>query len=133
MTLLELGRTVKQAQHRQHRALDVALGSVGTTVVQWDALRAIGRIPGASAHQLAMETFQTDQAFGTLAQRLLVQGKITRKSGEGRRLEHELTPLGKNILAQADGVIAAVLTDLFAPLSQEEKQTLQVILTKLLA
>ncbi|MBI0383988.1 MarR family transcriptional regulator, partial [Streptomyces albiflaviniger] len=36
-----LGRAVKQAQYRQHRALDSALGEVGTTLAQWDALRAI--------------------------------------------------------------------------------------------
>ncbi|MER7187616.1 MarR family transcriptional regulator, partial [Streptomyces hyaluromycini] len=38
-----LGRAVKQAQYRQHRAMDSALSAVGTTLAQWDALRAIDR------------------------------------------------------------------------------------------
>ena len=52
--LERLGRAVKQAQHRQHRAADAALNAIGTTIVQWDALRAIGRMPGASAHDLSL-------------------------------------------------------------------------------
>ncbi|MFD0531826.1 hypothetical protein ACFQ1I_43030 [Kitasatospora arboriphila] len=65
--LQELGRAVKRVQYRQHRALETGLAAVGTTLAQWDALRAVGRQPGASARTLAAETFQTEQAFGTLA------------------------------------------------------------------
>jgi hypothetical protein len=60
-----LGRRIKQVQYKHHRALDARLAAVGTTLAQWAALRAIGRLPGASAHALAVETFQSDQAFGT--------------------------------------------------------------------
>ena len=69
-SLEALGRAVKQAQYRQHRALEAALAPLDTTVVQWDAMRAMARLPGASAHDLAIATFQSDQAFGTLANRL---------------------------------------------------------------
>jgi DNA-binding MarR family transcriptional regulator len=132
MTVKDLGRMVKQAQYRQHRALEAALAPVGTTVVQWDALRAIGRNPGASAHRLAVETFQTDQAFGTLAQRLLAQGLISREAGAGRRIDHELTALGKQVLAEAQIVTDRVRIQLFAPLSAEERKVLQGLLGKLL-
>src|SRR5689334_11570483 len=99
-----LGRAVKRAQYRQHRTLDAALNVIGTTIVQWDALRAIARLPGASAHALAQATFQTDQAFGTLANRLEAQGMILRRPGEGRRIEHRLTPAGEGKLREANAI-----------------------------
>jgi DNA-binding MarR family transcriptional regulator len=80
-----LGRAVKAAQYRQHRALDSRLASVGSTLAQWDALRAIGRTPGASARELAAATFQSEQAFGTLAGRLVGQGLVDRRPGHGPR------------------------------------------------
>lgn len=86
-----LGRAVKQAQYRQHRALDSRLAAVGTTLAQWDALRAISRAPGAAARTLAPATFQSEQAFGTLAGRLAALGLIERRPGTGRRIEHYLT------------------------------------------
>lgn len=78
-----LGRAVKQAQYRNHRALDTALAAVGTTLAQWDALRAISRSPGASARELAAATFQSEQAFGTLVGRLTKQGVVERSPGRG--------------------------------------------------
>src|ERR1700712_1116251 len=112
--LERLGRAVKQAQHRQHRAADTALNAIGTTIVQWDALRAIAAAPGASAHQLALATFQTDQAFGTLANRLQAQHQILRKNGEGRRIEHRLSAAGERILAAGNIAADRVRNELYA-------------------
>ncbi|MGW4816581.1 MarR family winged helix-turn-helix transcriptional regulator [Kitasatospora cineracea] len=119
-----LGRAVKKVQYRQHRALDTALTAAGTTLAQWDALRAVGRRPGASARELATATFQTEQSFGTLACRLLAQGLITRTPGHGRRLEHHLTPAGQALLTTGEQIADTVLTDHFAPLTPEERTTL---------
>ena len=69
--LESLGQAIKQAQYRNHRTMDAALHEVGVSLVQWDALRAIDRMPSASGHDLAVATFQSDQAFGTLANRLV--------------------------------------------------------------
>src|SRR5687767_11267504 len=107
--LQELGRAVKRAQYRQHRALDSALSVVGTTLAQWDALRAISRAPGASARELAAATFQTEQAFGTLVGRLTAQGLVERRPGHGRRIEHHLTPAGEHVLAVGHKVADKVL------------------------
>src|SRR5690349_13175501 len=90
-----LGRALKTAQWRHHRALDGRLRAIGSTLHQWDTLRAIDAFPGASGHDLALATFQSDQAFGTLANRLLAQELITRSPGTGRRIQHHLTPKGK--------------------------------------
>jgi DNA-binding MarR family transcriptional regulator len=130
--LEELGRAVKQAQHRQFQTLETALSTVGTTLAQWDALRAISKNPGASAHALAVATFQTDQAFGTLANRLLVQGLIKRKAGVGRRIEHALTDTGGQTLAKANIVADKIRAELFSALSHAERAALSKILAKLL-
>jgi DNA-binding MarR family transcriptional regulator len=128
-----LGRTLKQAQHRQHRTLDAALADIGTTLVQWDALRAVGNEPGASAHDLALATFQTDQSFGTLANRLEAQGLIRREPGEGRRIAHRLTAPGERLLGAANAIAARIRAELYAPLSDTDRRTLQGLLNRLLA
>ncbi|MEV6760027.1 MarR family winged helix-turn-helix transcriptional regulator [Streptomyces sp. NPDC051105] len=126
-----LGRAVKQAQYRQHRALDSALSAVGTTLAQWDALRAIDRTPGASARELAAATFQSEQAFGTLVGRLAAQGLVERRPGHGRRLQHHLTPDGERMLAAGHGVAGEVLAGCFAGLTAAERTTLLELLRRL--
>lgn len=127
-----LGRAVKRAQHRQHRRLESALERIGTTVVQWDALRAIARRPDASAHDLAIATFQTDQSFGTLAIRIEAQGLIVRKQGPGRRIEHTLTLAGEQMLREATAIAEQVRAELFAPLGEIDRRNLQRILDAML-
>ncbi|HLQ48990.1 MAG TPA: MarR family transcriptional regulator, partial [Candidatus Dormibacteraeota bacterium] len=93
-------------------------------------LRAIGRIPAASAHTLAVETFQSDQSFGALANRLASKGLIERRPGRGRRIEHHLTPAGAKTLAVGHPVAEAVLRSSFADLSEEERSTLLALLLR---
>ncbi|AUA08811.1 MarR family transcriptional regulator [Streptomyces malaysiensis subsp. malaysiensis] len=126
-----LGRAVKQAQYRQHRALDSALGEVGTTLAQWDALRAISYRPGASARELAAATFQSEQAFGALASRLAAQGLVERSPGHGRRVEHRLTPTGEQTLAAGHQVSQKVLEECFSPLPSADRATLLGLLRQL--
>ncbi|MXM64115.1 MarR family transcriptional regulator [Streptomyces sp. HUCO-GS316] len=128
-----LGRAVKQAQYRQHRALDSRLATVGTSLAQWDALRAISRSPGASARALAATTFQSEQAFGTLAGRLVALGQIERRPGGGRRIEHYLTPSGEQVLAAGHRIADEVLNACFAPLGDAERTTLLRLLRRLTA
>jgi DNA-binding MarR family transcriptional regulator len=126
-----LGRAVKQAQYRHHRALERHLVAVGTTLAQWDALRAIGRTPGESAHALAEATFQSDQAFGTLANRLAAQKLITRAAGPGRRVEHHLTPAGQERLAAGQRVANEILERSFRDLSEAERRALHGLLSRI--
>ena len=132
MTDLErLGRTIKLVQYRDHRALDGALREVGITLVQWDALRAIGRVPASTAHDLAVASFQSDQAFGTLATRLEAAGWIERRPGLGRRIEHHLTDAGRAKVDEGRAHARHVWPLLFAPLDATERATLQRLLDKL--
>ncbi|MFI5993377.1 MULTISPECIES: MarR family winged helix-turn-helix transcriptional regulator [unclassified Streptomyces] len=128
--LEELGRAVKEAQYRHHRALDTRLAGVGTTLAQWDALRAIARTPGASAHELAVATFQGDQAFGTLASRLAAQQLVERRPGHGRRIEHRLTEAGERVLAAGRAVARDILATSFGPLTEPERATLLALLRR---
>ena len=132
MEIHDLGHVIKRLQHRHHRTADAKLIEAGTTLAQWDALRAIGRCPGASAHQLAVMTFQTDQSFGQLASRLIAAELVERKSGRGRAFEHELTLKGQATLECGSEVTRAVLHASFAPLDASEKATLYALLMKVI-
>jgi DNA-binding MarR family transcriptional regulator len=127
-----LGRAVKQLQYRHHRALDSRLAEVGTTLAQWDALRAIDRLPGSAGHALALATFQSDQAFGALCNRLAAQGLLERRPGFGRRIEHYLTAAGKAMLAAGQPIMREVLAMSFATLSDEERMTLLGLLQRVI-
>ncbi|MEU5771439.1 MarR family winged helix-turn-helix transcriptional regulator [Streptomyces asoensis] len=126
-----LGRAVKAAQYRQHRTLDSRLASIGSTLAQWDALRAIGRAPGASARELAAATFQSEQAFGTLAGRLTAQGLVDRRPGRGRRIEHHLTAEGRRVLEAGHEVADPALAECFENLAEAEREALLGLLRKL--
>jgi DNA-binding MarR family transcriptional regulator len=130
--LEQLGLAVKRLQHRNHRTVDTRLSALGITLVQWDALRAISQNPDASSHRLAEVTFQTDQSFGTLAERLVARGLIDRVAGSGRALRHRLTPAGETLLQEGRTVVNEFLTELFAPLTPTERDTLYDLLTRLL-
>jgi DNA-binding MarR family transcriptional regulator len=128
-----LGQMLKRAQYRNHRTMDAALRDVGVSLVQWDALRAVDRMPGASAHDLAVATFQSDQAFGTLATRLVERGLIERSAGLGRRLVHTLTEAGRAALDDGHAIAVLVLDELFAPLDEAGRHHLERALAALTA
>jgi DNA-binding MarR family transcriptional regulator len=124
------GRMIKRAQYRNHRAMERSLATIGTTLAQWDALRAIDESPDSSAHDLAIVTFQSDQAFGTLANRLEAQGLIARASGRGRRVEHRLTEDGQRMLAAGREINAELAKRSFAALNAAEISTLFDLLSR---
>ena len=133
VALQDLGRAVKQLQYRHHRGMDRKLREVGTSLAQWDALRAIATRPDSSAHALAEMTFQTDQSFGALANRLVKRGMIERVAGPGRAIRHKLTPRGEAALRQGREVIAPVLESSFAPLTSRQREDFYRLIGRALA
>src|SRR4029077_2179931 len=125
----DLGRAVKQLQYRHHRELDIRLREAGTSLAQWDALRAISKRPNSSAHAIAELTFQTDQSFGGLAGRLERRGLIERVAGPGRAIRHHLTPAGEAALRRGQDAVNQVLRASFAPLSAKQREQLYGLLT----
>ena len=115
----QLGLSVKRLQMRHHRALNAALAQHGITLVQWDALRHLDENPDASLHDLAQLTFQSDQAFGTLAGRMIDRGLIERVPGPGRAVRHRLTAKGRTLRRAGDRLADQVLTASFAAFSPD--------------
>ncbi len=128
--LQELARALWAAQYRRRSALDRELAARGTTFPQWFALGEIAQNPGASAHWLAVKTFQSDQAFGTLASRLEAQGLVIRSPGEGRKVAHALTPAGEKLLAAGNAISDRMLTTSFGALNAVERATLRELLDR---
>ncbi|MER8185803.1 MarR family winged helix-turn-helix transcriptional regulator [Kitasatospora sp. NPDC094015] len=131
-SLPHLGRAVKRLQHRHHQAMNAELKSLGVSLVQWDALRHLDRNPEASLHDLALLTFQTDQAFGTLAGRMVDRGLIERVPGPGRAVRHRLTARGQEVREAGEERMDRVLAESFAPLTAGERETLGALLDRLL-
>jgi len=129
--LTQIGLAVKRLQHRHHRGGDAALAALGLTLVQWDALRHIAENPGASLHDLAQLTFQSDQAFGTLAGRMVDRGLIERLGGPGRAVRHRLTERGDRLRVEGQRVVEGVLTESLSPLNADELAQLDGLLRKL--
>ena len=126
----ELARALWAAQYGRRTALDRELAHLGTTFPQWFALGEIAKQDGASAHWLAVKTFQSDQAFGTLANRLEAQGLISRSPGDGRKVAHHLTPSGEAMLVAGNAVNARLLDESFGAFTAAERATLRALLDR---
>jgi DNA-binding MarR family transcriptional regulator len=127
-----VGLLVKRLQHRHHRALTAALAGLGISLVQWDTLRHLHQNPGSSLHDLAQLTFQTDQAFGSLATRMTERGLIERVAGPGRAVHHRLTERGEQLREAGDALVSKVITESFAPLTPAQLTQLGDLLHQLL-
>jgi DNA-binding MarR family transcriptional regulator len=112
--------------------MDRKLREIGTSLAQWDALRAMAAHPGSSAHALAEMTFQTDQSFGALANRLLERGLIERVAGPGRAIRHRLTPRGEAMLRKGHEVVGPVLESSFAALTNRQREDFYRLLGRVL-
>jgi DNA-binding MarR family transcriptional regulator len=130
--LSEIGLSVKRLQVRHHRAIDAELVPLGISLVQWDALRHLEQNPGASLHQLAELTFQSDQAFGALAGRMVDRGLIERVPAPGRAIQHRLTDKGRQLLISGNEVVGRVLVRSLGVLTPTQLSMFDKILLRLL-
>lgn len=131
-TLQDIGQSVKRLQMHHHRALNAELAALGISLVQWDALRHLDHTPGASLHDLARLTFQSDQSFGALAGRLIDRDLIERVPGPGRAVRHRLTDKGRALRQAGDQIVDRVLTASFAPLTPQQLASFDTLLARLL-
>ena len=129
----DMGRMVKRLQMRHHHAANAALAELGVSIVQWDALRSLRENPGASLHDLAQLTFQTDQSFGALASRMEARGLIERVPGRGRAVRHRLTAEGERVRQAGAEIVEGVLSESFRPLSVAQQRTFERLLRQLVA
>jgi DNA-binding MarR family transcriptional regulator len=126
-----IGLDIKRLQTQHHRAIDAALAPLGISLVQWDALRHLHENPGASLHDLAQLTFQSDQAFGTLAQRMIDRGLLERRPGPGRAVRPKITAKGDKLREQAQDVVDEVLAESLGRLSDTDLARFDALLQRL--
>jgi DNA-binding MarR family transcriptional regulator len=131
--LSQIGLSIKRLQSRHHRAIDAALRPTGLSLVQWDALRHLRDNRDASLRDLARLTFQSEQAAGTLANRLVSSGLIRRAEGPGRAIRHRLTERGTQLLVAGTEIVEAVLAESFAALTPEQLSCFDSLVTQLLS
>lgn len=129
--LQETGLAVKRLQMQHHRAANAELAVLDISLVQWDALRHLDQNPGASLHDLAQLTFQTDQSFGALAARMEARGLIERVPGPGRAVRHQLTAKGDQVRKAGNEIVDRVLTASFGRLTASQRATFDKLLQQL--
>lgn len=132
-SLQETGLSVKRLQMQHHRAANVALAALGISLVQWDALRHLDQNPGASLHDLAQLTFQSDQSFGALVARMEARGLLERVPGPGRAVRPRLTTRGLEVRREGAQILDRVLAESFAPLTDRQRATFDRLLRQLIA
>nr|WP_246461815.1 MarR family winged helix-turn-helix transcriptional regulator [Nocardia transvalensis] len=115
-------------QYRHHRALNRALTPLGLSLVQWDTLRHLHARPDASLHDLAVLTFQTDQSFGSLANRMADRGLIERIPGPGRAVRHRLTDEGERLRTAGQKIMETVIESSLGGLTPEQLDQLGELL-----
>jgi DNA-binding MarR family transcriptional regulator len=128
--LTDIGLAVKRLQWRHHREANRRLATVGLSLVQWDVLRHLSREPDASLHRLAELTFQTDQAMGELARRMVDRGLLRREPGPGRIVQHRLTDDGDRARTAGAGLLDDVLDATVGTLTGPERAELLRLLRK---
>jgi DNA-binding MarR family transcriptional regulator len=129
----DVALSIKRVQHRHHRAFTAALAELGVSLPQWDTLRHLHATPEATLHDLAQLTFQTDQAFGALAARMVERGLIERVPGPGRAVRHRITDEGERVRRDGGRRIRAQQRRSFAGLSQRQLDDLGALLERVLA
>ncbi len=130
VSLQDVGLAVKRLQWRHHREANARLlAEVGLSLPQWDVLRHLHERPGASLHELAQLTFQTDQSMGTLASRMIERGWLERVTSPGRAVRHAITPAGERARRAGSDIMDEVLAESVGSLSPAERATLYRLLT----
>ncbi len=119
-----LGYQIKMIQHAIRLSMDRLLREINLTTPQYAALSALDGNPGISGAALARKCFVTPQTMNEIINNLLESGYIERKQHpeHGRIIQTYLTPLGKDILAQANLRISTIDQQLSASLTLTEQQ-----------
>ncbi len=130
VSLQQVGLAVKRLQSHHHRSANVALATIDLSLPQWDVLRHMADEPDASLHDLAVLTFQSDQAMGTMATRMVDRGLIIRVIGSGRSVRHRLTAAGERARVAGSEILDGVLAESLGSLTAAELADLGRLLLK---
>jgi DNA-binding MarR family transcriptional regulator len=123
-TGIEVAVLLRRAQLRKQTACEVELAEVGMTLPQWGMLLAVASLPDSSTHALALFTGQSDQSAGAVVARLEQRGLLERRSGGGRAILHRITVDGEDLVQRCDAIVAGVMDQLLAGLSDADLRVL---------
>lgn len=126
-----LGALTLEATHAQQQAVEEVLGIGGAAAA---ALVTIEARPGWTIEQMRGGLGLTQPGAARLVERLTRSGLVERSSLGGRRgYELRLTTKGEQVLEQLFLARRAALTELLAPLSDDDRARLGDVLEVLLA
>jgi DNA-binding MarR family transcriptional regulator len=123
-TGIEVAVLLRRAQLRKQMACEAELADVGMTLPQWGMLLAVASLPDSSTHALALFTGQSDQSAGAGVARLEQRGLLERRSEGGRAILHRITSAGEDLVRRCDAIVAGVMDQLLAGLSDTDLRVL---------
>ena len=130
-----LSYLVRQAQLATYQRLDQALRGFGLTPAQYTILAILSRGgEGLSSAALARRLGVTPQSANEIVATLSTQHLVRRIDGaENRRVRAlQLTPRGRNLLAQCDAEVDQLEEAFFGALAASEQETLRRLLIRVI-
>ncbi len=131
-----LSYLVRQAQLAIYQRLDQALRSFGLTPAQYTVLAILSRRgESLSSAALSRRLWVSPQSANEIVASLSARHLVCRTEGaENRRVRRlELTPRGRNLLAQCDVEVDRLEEAFFGALASPEQETLRRLLIRLIA
>lgn len=128
-----LGMILKYAEQRLLRAKSAAVKPAGLSLAQYVALEELERHPGITGATLARACLVTPQAMMVALKAMQEQDLITRTSHPRHTnvLEIHVTPIGREVLADARAEAAPVEERIANAFSAAEIDTLRDLLARL--
>lgn len=118
-----LGYLLKEAASALRAAMDDALRPLDMTITRYSCLELLAQRPGLSNSELARGAFVTRQSMNVLLQQLEREGLVVRASAApvGKALPTDLTPAGREVLAQATAAVRGVEKRMLSGMSADEQ------------
>jgi DNA-binding MarR family transcriptional regulator len=121
-----LGYQVKALQHTIRVKMDHILSEINLTAAQYATLQVLKENSGISGAALARKCFVTPQTINEILNNLVDLGYIKRQSHpeHGRIIQTYITPIGEEMLNQAENKMQLIDDQLEEGLSSKEKDWL---------
>jgi DNA-binding MarR family transcriptional regulator len=128
----QVGFVLRQAQQR-HTALFSEMMIEGLTPTQWAALSKLAEVGATSQNHLGRLTAMDAATIKGVIDRLTARGftRAVADSEDARRRLIELTPLGAEVFARAEGIAHEITARTLAPLDEDERSALVALLRRL--
>jgi len=130
-----LGYLVKEVSSVLRTAMEAVLRPLGMTVTHYSCLELLAQRPGLSNSELARGAFVTRQSMNVLLQSLEEDGSVTRpvEARKGRALPAQLTPRGRERLAEASAAVRAVEVRMLEGMTPHERAAAHAALKSMAA